>query len=56
MFEGIGQCHESLQDVTVPYSVTVARRVPIPLIQKVKKQFDNLTEKEIIEKVIEPTD
>ena len=33
----------SLQGGALPYSVAVARQVPIPLLPKIKKQLDNLT-------------
>ena len=60
LFKGIGTMPGeyciSLKDDAIPYSVNVARRVPIPLLPKVKKQLEKMVEDGIIEKVTDPTD
>lgn len=43
------------EDVT-PYCVTTARRVPFPLMPKVKAELDRMEHDNIINKVTEPTD
>lgn len=39
-----------------PYCLTTARRVPFPLLPKVKQELDRLEQEGIIEKVTRPTD
>ena len=39
-----------------PYAVHTARRVPLPLVQKVKEEILRMEENGVIEKVTEPTD
>ncbi len=45
-----------LKDDAKPYHVGVARRVPIPLQEKVKHELERMERDGIIEKVTEPTD
>lgn len=45
-----------LKEGAQPYSVSVARRVPIPLQEKVKRELQSMKDKDIIEEVTEPTD
>ena len=39
-----------------PYSISVPRRIPIPLLPKVEKELKRMEENDVIEKVTEPTD
>ena len=48
--------HISLKEDATPYSVQAARRVPIPLLQKVKEELDRLKSAQVIEEIQEPTD
>ena len=45
-----------LQEGAQPYSVHTARRIPIPLLGKVKEELQNMERVGIIKKVDEPTD
>jgi hypothetical protein len=48
--------HITLAEGHTPYSVHTARRVPIPLLQKVKEELQRLKEAGVIEEIQEPTD
>lgn len=48
--------HIALTDNATPYAVHAARRVPIPLLQKVKDELNRLKAAQVIEEVQEPTD
>ena len=39
-----------------PYSVTTARRIPIPLLGKIEKELKCMKDNGVIEKVTEPTE
>ncbi|XP_039610078.1 uncharacterized protein K02A2.6-like [Polypterus senegalus] len=45
-----------LKDNAQPYAVHIARRVPLPLIQKVKEELQRMEENGVIEPVTDPTD
>lgn len=46
----------SLKDNVVPYVVHTARRVPIPLLPKVKAELKRMEESGVIKKITYPTD
>ena len=46
----------ALKDGAQPYSISVARRVPIPLLDKVKTELDLMEKLGIIEEITTPTD
>ncbi|KAK7106806.1 hypothetical protein V1264_018020 [Littorina saxatilis] len=45
-----------LKENAVPYSVSTARRVPIPLLGKVEKELKRMKDNGVIEEVKEPTE
>ncbi len=46
----------SLKDNVMPYAVYTARRVPIPLLPKVKAELQRMEENGVIGKITYPTD
>ena len=45
-----------LKEGAVPFRCNIARRIPIPLMPKIKKELQRMEDAGIIEKVTEPTD
>jgi hypothetical protein len=45
-----------LKEGTIPYSVTTARRVPIPLKEKVKRELQRMKDDGVIKEITEPTE
>ncbi|UYV84889.1 K02A2.6-like [Cordylochernes scorpioides] len=45
-----------LKDESQPHAIYTPRRIPIPLLNKIKEQLDQMVEKGVIEKVEQPTD
>lgn len=61
LFTGLGlvkDCEYNIQiDETVrPYAVSAPRRIPLPLMNKVKKELSRLHDADVIHKVEKPTD
>ena len=61
MFEGLGELRDypytiKLNDDASPVALTVPRRVPYPLLPKVKAELDGRVEQGVISKVERPTD
>ncbi|UYV68125.1 K02A2.6-like, partial [Cordylochernes scorpioides] len=60
LFEGLGLLeqpyHIKLKEGAKPFSIPVPRRVPIPLMPKLKEQLDSMVAQEVIEPVDEPTE
>ena len=46
----------TLTEGAVPYHVNVARRVPVPLQDRVQKELDRMEKQGVIERITEPTD
>ena len=44
-----------LEDGAMPYSVTTARHVPIPLLKKVEQEIKRMKDGEVIEEITEAT-
>lgn len=59
LFEGLGTLHEEytirLKPGAVPFSLSVPRRVPIPLQKAVKEELDRLEKDGVIRRVNDPT-
>ena len=61
MFQGLGELRDyqytiKLRDDASPVALTVPRRVPYPLLPKVKAELDRMVEQGVISKVERPTD
>ena len=49
-------CSDQVEDNAEPYSLTTAKRIPIPLMDKVKVEFELMKRVNIIEEITKPTD
>ena len=60
LFEGLGcipgEYNIELKDDATPFNLTTPRRIPIPLLDKVKTELVRMEDLDVIEKVDEPTD
>ena len=60
LFQGLGKLEGEhtiiLKEDAVPFCLTAPRRVPLPLLDKVKEEIRRLEELDVIETVDEPTD
>ena len=61
LFEGLGELQDypytiTLNDDVSPVALTVPRRVPYPLLPKVKTELDRMVTQGVISKVERPTD
>jgi len=61
VFEGGGTMRTEpvkihLKEGAVPYAVHTARRVPLPLLPKVKAELQRMEEQGVVERVTQPTD
>ena len=45
-----------IKDNAEPYSLKVPRRIPIPLLEKVKAELERMKASNVIEEITEPTD
>lgn len=59
LFTGLGELKEEhcikLQPNAIPYSINVARRIPVPLMEKVKKELSRMEKMDIIKKFEGPS-
>ncbi|CAL8069840.1 unnamed protein product [Orchesella dallaii] len=60
LFTGLGRLDTpytiKLSDGAKPFAVHAPRRIPIPLLEKVKKKLEEMVEEGVIERVDEPTE
>lgn len=61
LFKGLGKLHDpnyliKLKPDTKPHAITTPRRVPVPLLSKVKEELSRMEQMQIISKVDEPTE
>lgn len=45
-----------LTEDSVPYALTTLRRIPLPLLEKIKRKLDSMVEMDVIVRVDEPTE
>jgi len=61
LFKGLGKLHDpdyliKFKPDTKPHAITTPRRVPVPLLSKVKEELSRMEQMQIISKVDEPTE
>lgn len=60
LFKGLGEMpipyNIELQTDAQPYAVQYPRRIPVPLMSKVKKELDRLESLDVIQRITEPTE
>ena len=60
VFDGLGKLdgeyHIDLKDDARPYAVTTPRRVPLPLMDRVKEELDKMEKQGVIARIDKPTD
>ena len=60
LFKGLGtitgEYHISLQDGAKPFAISTPRRIPLPLIPKVKQELERMEAMGVITRVEQPTD
>eukprot|EP00118_Oscarella_pearsei_P023104 m.272463 g.272463 ORF g.272463 m.272463 type:complete len:1311 (+) comp40563_c0_seq3:40-3972(+) len=60
LFTGLGKLKEeykiAMKDDAIPFALSTSRRVPIPLMPKVKAELERMERLKVITKVDEPTD
>lgn len=61
VFKGLGNLRNfeykiELKDNAIPHSITVLRRVPIPLMKEVESQLNKMENDDVIERVEQPTE
>ena len=60
LFKGLGKLKDNyvikLQEGAVPFALSTSRRVPIPLLPKVKEELQRMENLGVISKINEPTD
>ncbi|XP_033730104.1 uncharacterized protein K02A2.6-like [Pecten maximus] len=60
LFSGLGKFHGEykieLREDAKPYAITTARRVALPLLDKVKDELQRMEQQGVISPVVEPTD
>lgn len=60
LFEGLGKLQEefeiSLKPDAKPFSLSTPRRIPLPLVSKVKQELERMENQDVISRVEQPSD